>query len=57
MPALESMPPAKEDAALLKGLPKEKVEATWSLWSYANLAVEDGYAAGVSSPAWYEFLW
>lgn len=57
VPALESMPPAKEDAALLKGLPKEKVEATWSLWSYANLAVEDGYAAGVSSPAWYEFLW
>lgn len=57
VPALETMPPAKEDAALLKGLPREKVEATWSLWSYANLAVEDGYAAGVSSPAWYEFLW
>ncbi|HIU17065.1 MAG TPA: hypothetical protein IAB01_01290 [Candidatus Avidesulfovibrio excrementigallinarum] len=57
VPALESMPPAKDDAALLKGLPKEKVEATWSIWSYANLAVEDGYAAGVPSPAWYEFLW
>ncbi len=57
VPALESMPPAKADAALLKGLPREKVEATWSLWSYANLAVEDGYAAGVPSPAWYEFLW
>lgn len=57
VPALETMPPAKEDAALLKGLAKEKVEATWSLWSYVNLAVEDGYAAGVSSPAWYEFLW
>lgn len=56
-PALETMPPAREDAALLKGLPREKVEATWSIWSYANLAVEDGYAAGVSSPAWYEFLW
>ena len=57
VPALETLPPAKEDAALLKGLPKEKVEATWSIWSYANLAVEDGYAAGVPSPAWYEFLW
>lgn len=57
VPALEHLPPAREDAALLKGLPREKVEATWSLWSYANLAVEDGYAAGVPSPAWYEFLW
>ena len=57
VPALETMPPAKDDVALLKGLPKEKVEATWSIWSYANLAVEDGYAAGVPSPAWYEFLW
>lgn len=57
VPALENMPPAKEDAALLKGLPREKVDATWSLWSYVNLAVEDGYAAGVASPAWYEFLW
>ena len=42
--------PAKDDAALLKGLPKAKVAATWVPWTYGRLATASGYGAGVSSP-------
>ena len=56
-PALVSMPPAKEDEALLKGLPKAKVAATWVPWTYGRLTFASGYGAGVQSPAWYEYLW
>jgi hypothetical protein len=56
-PALATMPPAKEDAALLKGLPKRKVIATWIPWTYSRLAMASGYGAGVASPGWYDFLW
>lgn len=56
-PALVRMPPAKEDTALLKGLPKAKVEATWVPWTYSRLSVESGYGAGVESPGWYHHLW
>lgn len=56
-PALARMPAAKEDAALLKGLPKVKVEATWVPWTYSRLAMESGYGAGVESPGWYHHLW
>jgi len=56
-PALAKMPPAKEDNAILKGLPKTKVEATWAPWTYARLASASGYGAGVASPGWYDFLW
>lgn len=55
--ALEDMPPAKADNALLKNLPKIKVAATWAPWTYANLSRSGGYGAGVLSPAWYEHLW
>jgi len=48
---------AKADAALLKGLPKLKVHATWAPWTYRNLSVASGYRAGVDSPGWYEHLW
>lgn len=48
---------AKEDNALLKGLPKMKVAATWTPWTYHNLSRRSGYGAGVTSPAWYEHLW
>ena len=58
-PALvvESWRPAKDDAALLKGLPKTKVAATWVPWTYGRLARESGYGAGISSPGWYDHLW
>ncbi|MCO6477493.1 MAG: hypothetical protein J5I94_12760 [Phaeodactylibacter sp.] len=46
----------KDDNALLKGLRKKKVAATWIPWSYKRLAFQSGYRAGVISPAWYELL-
>jgi hypothetical protein len=49
--------PAKADAALLKGLPKAKVCATWVPWTYDRLTFQSGYGAGVESPGWYEHLW
>lgn len=56
-PALAQMPPASHDAALLKGLPKRKVVATWIPWTYGRLALASGYGAGIESPGWYDFLW
>jgi Family of unknown function (DUF5682) len=49
--------PAKADAALLKGLPKTKVSATWVPWTYDLLTFQSGYGAGIESPGWYEHLW
>ena len=57
VPALASMPSAKSDAELLKGLPKEKVLATWIPWSYGRLSFASGYGAGVASPGWYQHVW
>lgn len=57
VPALASMPSAKSDADLLKGLPKEKVMATWIPWSYGRLSFASGYGAGVASPGWYHHVW
>ncbi len=48
---------AKADTALLKGLPKLKVAATWVPWTYRHLTRASGYGAGVRSPGWYEHLW
>jgi len=56
-PALATMPPAKTDTALLKRLPKQKVEATWVPWTYGRLTMSSGYGAGVESPGWYHHLW
>lgn len=56
-PALATLPPAKADTALLKGLPKLKVEATWVPWTYGRLTMSSGYGAGVESPGWYHHLW
>ncbi len=56
-PALTDMPPAAHDAALLKGLPKAKVEATWVPWTNGRLCAASGYGAGVESPGWYHHLW
>ncbi|KAI9133747.1 DUF5682 family protein [Acaryochloris sp. CCMEE 5410] len=57
-PALaEPFPPAKQDSALLKGLPKLKVTSTWIPWTYERLANRSGYGAGITSPGWYHHLW
>jgi hypothetical protein len=56
-PALTDLRDAKGDAALLKGLPKLKVSATWIPWTYGRLTMESGYGAGIRSPGWYDFLW
>ena len=57
VPALQDgVSSVKADAALLKGLPKLKVQATWVPWSHRHLA-RRGYGAGVASPGWYDFLW
>ena len=48
---------AKADQALLKGLPKVKVQSTWVPWTYRHLTRASGYGAGIVSPGWYEHLW
>ena len=48
---------AKVDAALLKGLPKLKVDTTWVPWTHRHLTFASGYGAGVQAPGWYGFLW
>jgi hypothetical protein len=56
-PALAEMPPAKHDNALLKGLPRTKVKATWVPWTNGRLSYFTGYGAGIQSPGWYHHLW
>jgi hypothetical protein len=57
VPALRRKTSASDDRALLKGLPKIKVMATWVPWTDTRLASASGYGAGVSSPGWYAHLW
>ncbi len=57
VPALQANHSAKADAALLKGLPKLKVSATWVPWTYRHLTHASGYGAGVDAPGWYDYLW
>ncbi len=57
VPVLQIMPAAKDDAALLKGLPKVKVAATWIPWTNGRLSYTSGYGAGITSPGWYSHLW
>lgn len=47
---------AKDDAALLKGLPKAKVTLTWVPWTHGRLSTGSGYGAGVRSPGYYHHL-
>ncbi|MDT0302490.1 DUF5682 family protein, partial [Streptomonospora wellingtoniae] len=56
VPALLDRPPVAEDTALLRGLPKAKVAATWIPWTHGRLASASGYRAGVRSPGWYHHL-
>ncbi len=48
---------ASADAALIRGLPKVKVQVAWIPWTYDRIAASSGYGAGVISPAYYEHLW
>lgn len=61
VPALQTLDAtptdAAGDAALLKNLPKTKIVATWTPWSYGRIAAASGYRAGVTAPGWYDFLW
>ena len=57
VPALRAKVAAKDDRALLKGLAKIKVTATWVPWTETRLATHSGYGAGVVSPGWYAHLW
>ncbi|MDD5275155.1 MAG: DUF5682 family protein [Methylovulum sp.] len=57
VPALLEKIAAKTDSALLKGLPKTKITATWIPWTYSRISYHSGYGAGVNSPGWYDFLW
>jgi hypothetical protein len=47
---------AKADDALLRGLAKVKVAATWVPWTHGRLALASGYGAGIHSPGWYAHL-
>jgi len=46
-------PSVGADRALLTGLPKVKVAATWAPWTSRRLSFRSGYGAGVTSPGWY----
>lgn len=47
----------KADTALLKGLPKVKVDAAWIAWTHGRLNRDSGYGAGVQAVGWYTHLW
>lgn len=54
---LQAATKVSADAALLKGLPKLKVQSTWVPWTYRHLTRSSGYGAGIAAPGWYEHLW
>jgi hypothetical protein len=56
-PALADPGSVKEDAALLKSLPKVRTAVTWIPWTHSRLSYHSGYGAGVASPGWYHHLW
>ncbi|WP_455001445.1 DUF5682 family protein [Cardiobacterium hominis] len=55
--ALAAKIAAKDDNALLKGLPKTKVDCTWIPWTHSRLSLKSGYGAGLAAPGWYAHLW
>ncbi|HOZ50664.1 MAG TPA: DUF5682 family protein [Chitinophagaceae bacterium] len=57
VPALQNMPSQKDDDAVLKSLPKSKIETTWIPWTNDRLSFESGYGAGINSPGWYSHCW
>lgn len=53
----ETFPTASSDSALLRGLPRVRVQTTWVPWTHDRLAFASGYGAGVTSPGWYHHLY
>ncbi|WJV46707.1 DUF5682 family protein [Streptomyces flavofungini] len=56
VPALRGKTTVAADRALLKGLPKVKVDMTWVPWTHRRLSRHSGYGAGIDSPGWYGHL-
>ncbi|MGW7405144.1 DUF5682 family protein [Streptomyces sp. NPDC054833] len=56
VPALRQKASVAADRALLKGLPKAKVDMTWVPWTHRRLSRSSGYGAGIDSPGWYGHL-
>ncbi|MGW0909803.1 DUF5682 family protein [Streptomyces sp. NPDC002853] len=56
VPALRQKVAVAADRALLKGLPKVKVDMTWVPWTHRRLSRASGYGAGIASPGWYGHL-
>ncbi|MEU6761480.1 DUF5682 family protein [Streptomyces sp. NPDC046853] len=56
VPALRQKVTLAADRALLKGLPKVKVDMTWVPWTHRRLSRASGYGAGIASPGWYGHL-
>ncbi|GAA1931514.1 DUF5682 family protein [Streptomyces durmitorensis] len=56
VPALRQKVTLSADRALLKGLPKVKVDMTWVPWTHRRLSRASGYGAGIASPGWYGHL-
>ncbi|MDX2543940.1 DUF5682 family protein [Streptomyces sp. WI04-05B] len=56
VPALRQRVGVGADRALLKGLPKVRVDVTWVPWTHRRLARASGYGAGIDSPGWYGHL-
>lgn len=56
VPALRVKTTVAADRAVLKGLPKVKVDMTWVPWTHRRLARAGGYGAGIDSPGWYGHL-
>ncbi|MEV6017440.1 MULTISPECIES: DUF5682 family protein [unclassified Streptomyces] len=56
VPALRQSATVGADRALLKGLPKARVQLTWVPWTHRRLSRASGYGAGIDSPGWYGHL-
>ncbi|MFE3514865.1 DUF5682 family protein [Streptomyces sp. NPDC059166] len=56
VPALASGAKVAADRALLRGMPKVRVELTWVPWTHRRLSRYSGYGAGIDSPGWYAHL-
>jgi len=54
---LRQVTKAADDRALVKDLPRARIEATWVPWTDSRLSAFSGYSAGVISPGWYRHLW
>ncbi|MFI6205679.1 DUF5682 family protein [Streptomyces sp. NPDC051041] len=56
VPALRRKATVAADRALLRGLPRVKVDMTWVPWTHRRLSRGSGYGAGIDSPGWYGHL-